>query len=185
MLQSSSLSKEVAISTETIQTSKTEISDLRRTLQGLEIELQSQLSMVRKKKKNICSHLTDLALYEQNPRIAVLSGEMKKQTLIEGKRANGREASVKERREGVEDKHDGSCGEGWGGPPPEETFHRHLLKFWKSLKKAEELEESRRNAELGDLKSYSHGLSVPSWSESFNTPCKYSTLLLCNRCGAA
>lgn len=65
------------------------------------------------------------------------------------------------------------------------TFHRHLLKFWKSLKKAEELEESRRNAELGDLKSYSHGLSVPSWSESFNTPCKYSTLLLCNRCGAA
>uniref|UniRef100_A0A4W6C2X3 Keratin 93 n=1 Tax=Lates calcarifer TaxID=8187 RepID=A0A4W6C2X3_LATCA len=35
--------KEVAISTETIQTSKTEIGDLRRTLQGLEIELQSQL----------------------------------------------------------------------------------------------------------------------------------------------
>uniref|UniRef100_A0A8C5FR41 Keratin 93 n=1 Tax=Gadus morhua TaxID=8049 RepID=A0A8C5FR41_GADMO len=36
---------EVAISTEVIQTSKTEINDLRRTLQGLEIELQSQLSM--------------------------------------------------------------------------------------------------------------------------------------------
>lgn len=46
-LQSATLSKEVAISTESIQTSKTEISDLRRTLQGLEIELQSQLSMVR------------------------------------------------------------------------------------------------------------------------------------------
>lgn len=133
MLQSSTLSKEVAISTETIQTSKTEINDLRRTLQGLEIELQSQLSMVRKKKKkNICSHLTDLALYEQNPRIAVLSGEMKKQTLIEGKRANGREASLKERREGVEDKHDGSCGEGWGGLLLKKTFHRHLLKFWKT-----------------------------------------------------
>uniref|UniRef100_A0A671TWC0 Keratin 15 n=1 Tax=Sparus aurata TaxID=8175 RepID=A0A671TWC0_SPAAU len=43
--KSSTLSKEVAISTETIQTSKTEINDLRRTLQGLEIELQSQLSM--------------------------------------------------------------------------------------------------------------------------------------------
>lgn len=37
----------MAYSTETIQTSKTEIGDLRRTLQGLEIELQSQLSMVR------------------------------------------------------------------------------------------------------------------------------------------
>ncbi|PWS23293.1 hypothetical protein DKP78_13795 [Enterococcus faecium] len=43
--KSTTLSKEVAISTETIQTSKTEISDLRRTLQGLEIELQSQHSM--------------------------------------------------------------------------------------------------------------------------------------------
>ncbi|XP_072517287.1 keratin, type I cytoskeletal 19-like [Salminus brasiliensis] len=43
--KSAGLSKEVAISTETIQTSKTEITDLRRTLQGLEIELQSQLSM--------------------------------------------------------------------------------------------------------------------------------------------
>ncbi|KAM8880437.1 keratin, type I cytoskeletal 19-like [Spinachia spinachia] len=43
--KSTTLSKEVAHSTETIQTSKTEIGDLRRTLQGLEIELQSQLSM--------------------------------------------------------------------------------------------------------------------------------------------
>uniref|UniRef100_A0A8C5FRE9 Keratin 93 n=1 Tax=Gadus morhua TaxID=8049 RepID=A0A8C5FRE9_GADMO len=42
--KSAVLSKEVAISTEVIQTSKTEINDLRRTLQGLEIELQSQLS---------------------------------------------------------------------------------------------------------------------------------------------
>ncbi|KAL1006000.1 hypothetical protein UPYG_G00066630 [Umbra pygmaea] len=43
--KSADLSKEVATSTEIIQTTKTEINDLRRTLQGLEIELQSQLSM--------------------------------------------------------------------------------------------------------------------------------------------
>lgn len=90
------------MSTETIQTSKTEMSDLRRTLQGLEIELQSQLSMVRKKKKekkNIFSHLTDLALYEQNSTIAVLSGEMEERTVIEGERVEGRvrkEAFLKE-----------------------------------------------------------------------------------------
>uniref|UniRef100_A0A3Q0RNH4 Keratin 15 n=1 Tax=Amphilophus citrinellus TaxID=61819 RepID=A0A3Q0RNH4_AMPCI len=43
--KSEELGKEVAASTESLQTSKTEITELRRTLQGLEIELQSQLSM--------------------------------------------------------------------------------------------------------------------------------------------
>ncbi|XP_056324663.1 keratin, type I cytoskeletal 15 [Danio aesculapii] len=42
--KSETLTKEVAASTETIQVSKTEITELRRTLQGLEIELQSELS---------------------------------------------------------------------------------------------------------------------------------------------
>ncbi|XP_075379168.1 keratin, type I cytoskeletal 19 [Mycteria americana] len=39
------LNREVAVSTEELQSSKSEITDLRRTLQGLEIELQSQLNM--------------------------------------------------------------------------------------------------------------------------------------------
>ncbi|EHB02841.1 Keratin, type I cytoskeletal 13 [Heterocephalus glaber] len=43
--KSAELNKEVASNTEMIQSSKTEITELRRTLQGLEIELQSQLSM--------------------------------------------------------------------------------------------------------------------------------------------
>lgn len=47
--QSESLHKEVAVSTETLQTSKSEITDIRRTLQSLVIDHESQLSMVRHK----------------------------------------------------------------------------------------------------------------------------------------
>lgn len=44
--QTEELNREVATHTEQLQTSKTEISELRRTIQNLEIELQSHLSMV-------------------------------------------------------------------------------------------------------------------------------------------
>ncbi|XP_073428766.1 keratin, type I cytoskeletal 47 kDa-like [Dendrobates tinctorius] len=43
--KSNELKKEISAGVEQVQTSKSEISDLRRTLQGLEIELQSQLAM--------------------------------------------------------------------------------------------------------------------------------------------
>uniref|UniRef100_A0A0E9S706 Uncharacterized protein n=1 Tax=Anguilla anguilla TaxID=7936 RepID=A0A0E9S706_ANGAN len=44
--QAEPLKQEVQANIETVQTTKTELTELKRTLQGLEIELQSQLSMV-------------------------------------------------------------------------------------------------------------------------------------------
>lgn len=44
--QTDELNREVATHTQEIQSGKSEITELRRTLQSLEIELQSQLSMV-------------------------------------------------------------------------------------------------------------------------------------------
>lgn len=46
LLQSGELRKEISSNTEQLQSSKSEITDLKRMVQNLEIELQSQLAMV-------------------------------------------------------------------------------------------------------------------------------------------
>ena len=45
--QTEELNKEVASNSDLIQSNRSEVAELRRVFQGLEIELQSQLSMVR------------------------------------------------------------------------------------------------------------------------------------------
>uniref|UniRef100_A0A8C5WKP7 IF rod domain-containing protein n=1 Tax=Leptobrachium leishanense TaxID=445787 RepID=A0A8C5WKP7_9ANUR len=51
--RSNELNKEISAGVEQVQSSKSEISDLRRTLQALEIELQSQLSMKKSLEDNL------------------------------------------------------------------------------------------------------------------------------------
>ncbi|XP_062243991.1 keratin 94 [Platichthys flesus] len=80
--KSATLTKEVAMSTESIQTSKTEINDLRRTLQGLEIELQSQLSMK--------GALENTLAETDNRYSAMLSGYQNTINMLEGELGNVR-----------------------------------------------------------------------------------------------
>ncbi|XP_029001107.1 keratin, type I cytoskeletal 15 [Betta splendens] len=73
--KSEEVNKEVAASTESIQTSKTEITDLRRTLQGLEIELQSQLSMKASLEGTLADTEARFAMKLQNFQMMVTSLE--------------------------------------------------------------------------------------------------------------
>lgn len=60
------LNKEMAVSTETMQISKSEIGEIRRNLQSLEIKLQAQLSKVttksNKPQPQYSNHLSDIVL---------------------------------------------------------------------------------------------------------------------------
>ncbi|KAB1266304.1 Keratin; type I cytoskeletal 12 [Camelus dromedarius] len=53
--KSGELRKEISTNTEQLQSSKSEVTDLRRALQNLEIELQSQLAMVGRAQKDAAS----------------------------------------------------------------------------------------------------------------------------------
>ncbi|XP_008287137.1 keratin, type I cytoskeletal 15 [Stegastes partitus] len=73
--KSTTLTKEVAESTESLQTSKSEITEIRRTLQGLEIELQSQLSMKAALEGTLADTETRYAMQLQGLQMQVTSLE--------------------------------------------------------------------------------------------------------------
>lgn len=99
-----------------------------------------------KRTQTICSCPTDLALYEQNSQIPVLSGAMKKKR-VEGTEQrwerSEKEALLKEWREGEKEGSDGCCG-------GERRRRRKNISQTSAqiLRDIKELGESWRNAEL-------------------------------------
>lgn len=112
------------------------------------------------------------SLYEHNPQLAVLSGEMEARTVIEGEQAEGRlrqEAMFKEWWEGGKDKHGGSWGEGRGKAPTEESISQTSAQTREDIK---ELEESPRNAELDDPKVVRADYVCPAGVNHFTFPAR-------------
>ncbi|XP_017272526.1 keratin, type I cytoskeletal 13-like [Kryptolebias marmoratus] len=92
--KSAELNKEVAESTENLQTSKTEITELRRTLQGLEIELQSQLSMKARLEENLCEVKARYAQKLQELQMQVVSLEDQLQRLRDDMKGQNQEYEI-------------------------------------------------------------------------------------------
>lgn len=91
------------------------------------------------KPQTIYSHLTDIALYDQNPHIAVLSKRNEERDNDRGCGAEGRAGkegffckNEEGERASERDKNDWSSEGRREGLMVRKTFHRHLSRFWET-----------------------------------------------------